>query len=122
MAYLESCNFVHKNLAARNCLLDSDATIKINFEEINLSESKKAQDYCYLTEFCQDLPIRWMAWESLVLRKFSTKSDIWSFGVTVWELFSECVEQPYANLSDIEVIQNVKEAESHSTNNKFTVS
>lgn len=121
MAYLESCNFIHKNLAARNCLLDFDTTIKISFEEFNLQELKKTEYFCYVNNFDRELPIRWLAWETLVLEKFSIKSDIWSFGVTMWELFSECLEKPYAELSDLQVIENLKKTEFHLSTNKFHV-
>ena len=52
------------------------------------------------------LPIRWMAWESVLLGKFTTKSDVWSFGVTLWEIFSFAREQPFTILPDDDVIAN----------------
>ncbi|XP_026688193.1 discoidin domain-containing receptor 2-like [Diaphorina citri] len=53
------------------------------------------------------LPIRWMAWESVRLRKFTTKSDVWSFGVTLWEILNLARHRPYEGLTDLEVLENI---------------
>lgn len=53
------------------------------------------------------LPVRWMSWESILLGKFTTKSDVWSFAVTLWEILTFAREQPYEDLCDEKVIENV---------------
>ncbi|NXH42975.1 DDR2 protein, partial [Dicaeum eximium] len=52
------------------------------------------------------LPIRWMAWESILWGTFSPASDAWAFGVTLWEVLTRCREQPYGAMSDEQVIAN----------------
>ncbi|XP_029986166.1 discoidin domain-containing receptor 2 [Sphaeramia orbicularis] len=106
MAYLASLNFVHRDLASRNCLLDRRLTIKI--ADFGMSRNLYSSDY-YRIQGRAVLPIRWMAWESILLGKFTTASDVWAFGVTLWEIFTLCKEQPYSLLSDQQVIQNTGE-------------
>ncbi|KAG8553088.1 hypothetical protein GDO81_003261 [Engystomops pustulosus] len=106
MKYLSSLNFVHRDLASRNCLVGENLTIKI--ADFGMSRNLYAGDY-YRIQGRAVLPIRWMAWECILMGKFTTASDVWAFGVTLWEIFMLCKEQPYGELNDEDVIENAGE-------------
>uniref|UniRef100_A0A0K0ER77 receptor protein-tyrosine kinase n=1 Tax=Strongyloides stercoralis TaxID=6248 RepID=A0A0K0ER77_STRER len=105
MSYLESKNFVHRDLAARNCFVAEDDIVKIG--NFGMARSLYSSDY-YTVQGKVNAPIRWMAWESLLLGRFTTKSDVWHFGVTLWEILMGGYDKPYSKLSDNEVIQNLE--------------
>ena len=90
MAYLASRKFIHRDLAARNIFLDSDARAKIG--DFGMSREAVGRDY-YLSKGGQ-LPIRWTAPECLEEHKFSEQSDVWSFGILLYELWTRA-ELPY---------------------------
>jgi serine/threonine protein kinase len=83
MAYLEKMKFVHRDLAARNCMVSADFTVKIG--DFGLSRFVDASNY-YTLQTQTNLPYRWLAPESLKDCKFSSKSDVFSYGILLWEL------------------------------------
>lgn len=85
MEYLAAQKFVHRDLAARNCILDDRLNVKV--ADFGLSRDVYEQEY-YRAESGGGLPIKWMAPECLESKKCTTKSDVWSFGVTMWEILT----------------------------------
>ncbi|KAM3915882.1 serine/threonine-protein kinase LMTK2 [Leptodactylus fuscus] len=110
LAVMHKHNFVHCDLALRNCFVTSDLTVKIGDYGIGFSRYK--DDYMETSEE-KFIPVRWMApelvtlYQERVIAADQTRaSNIWSLGVTLWELFDSC-SKPYAELSDNEVLTYV---------------
>uniref|UniRef100_A0A8D0ANW4 Tyrosine-protein kinase receptor n=1 Tax=Sander lucioperca TaxID=283035 RepID=A0A8D0ANW4_SANLU len=101
MVYLGSQHFVHRDLATRNCLVGNGLLVKIG--DFGMSRDIYSSDY-YRVGGHTMLPIRWMPPESIMYRKFSTESDVWSFGVILWEIFTYG-KQPWFQLGNNEVIE-----------------
>nr|XP_047905299.1 insulin receptor-related protein [Anser cygnoides] len=101
MVYLASLHFVHRDLATRNCLVGHELVVKIG--DFGMSRDIYSTDY-YRVGGRTMLPIRWMPPESILYRKFTTESDIWSFGVVLWEIFTYG-KQPWYQLSNTEAIE-----------------
>ncbi|RXM31442.1 hypothetical protein EOD39_7019 [Acipenser ruthenus] len=104
MEYLASHFFVHKDLAARNILVGEQLHVKVS--DLGLSRDIYSSDY-FRVQPNSLLPIRWMPLEAIMYGKFSTDSDIWSFGVVLWEVFSFGL-QPYYGFSNQEVMEMVR--------------
>ena len=102
MKYLASHNYVHRDLATRNCLVGPNYLVKIS--DFGMSRSLYDSHY-YRIHGHFALPVRWMSFECFY-GKFSQKSDVWAFGVTMWEIFSLAKEQPYNDMSDKQVIED----------------
>lgn len=92
MAYLSSLNHTHKDLALRNCIIGHDNVVKVTID----TELAKAR---YPEAYSTGIPIRWMSPESLFTNTFTTYSDIWSYGVVLWELIT-MGEVPYSPIDD----------------------
>ena len=107
MRYLASLHFIHRDLATRNFLVGNDNIIKI--ADFGMSRSLYSSHY-YRIQGRAVLPIRWMANECFYGR-FSEKTDVWAFGVAMWEIFTLAKEQPYNELSDQQVIENAVNTE-----------
>lgn len=100
MKYLEEQRFIHRDLAARNILLASQHQAKIS--DFGLSKALGADHEYYRAMHGGKWPLKWYAPESYNFGTFSHKSDVWSFGVTIWEMYS-FGEQPYGELKGSEV-------------------
>lgn len=103
MEHLSNHRFVHKDLAARNCLISSQRRVKVS--ALSLSKDVYNSEYYHYRQAW--IPLRWLPSESVFEDDFSTKSDVWAFGVLMWEVFS-LGEMPHTKLSDDEVLEGLK--------------
>jgi receptor tyrosine kinase-like orphan receptor 1 len=104
MEYLAGHHYVHRDLASRNCLVGENLTVKIS--DFGMARDKYVSDY-YRVQTKSLLPVRWMPAESMLYGKFTTESDVWSYGVLLWEVYSYGL-QPYYGYSNQEVIEMIR--------------
>ncbi|NWX14347.1 BMX kinase, partial [Aegotheles bennettii] len=104
MAFLESCQFIHRDLAARNCLVDSNLTVKVS----DFGMTRYVLDDLYISSLGTKFPVKWSAPEVFHYTKFSSKSDVWAFGILMWEVFT-LGKQPYELYDNMQVIEKVSQ-------------
>ena len=100
MKYLAGYNFVHRDLATRSCFIETNTVVKVGDLGVNMEYYRP---HYFMIQGNTLLPIRWMAPECFN-GTFSEKSDVWAFGVTMWEMFTLAKQVPNSHLSDEEVI------------------
>ncbi|XP_028982609.1 uncharacterized protein LOC107048207 [Diachasma alloeum] len=106
MEYLASKKIIHRDLAARNVLVDHNKLCKI--ADFGMSRFANEDGECVETRHGRNaLPIRWMAPESLIYSLFTTKTDVWSFGILMWEIVT-LGSTPYPDMAAREVMRNVQ--------------
>ncbi|CAD5210121.1 unnamed protein product [Bursaphelenchus okinawaensis] len=105
MRYLVSKGFVHRDLAARNVLVDDRLTCKI--ADFGLSRKVRSKDDREYTTTGGKIPVRWTAPECIAHHKFTSASDVWSYGIVMWEVCS-FGERPYYDWSNARVIEEIK--------------
>ncbi|XP_039606723.1 ephrin type-A receptor 5 isoform X1 [Polypterus senegalus] len=106
MRYLSDMGYVHRDLAARNTLVNSNLVCKVS--DFGLSRILEDDPEAAYTTRGGKIPIRWTAPEAIAFRKFTSASDVWSYGVVMWEVMSYG-ERPYWEMSNQDVIKAVEE-------------
>ncbi|KAH8261034.1 hypothetical protein KR044_002371, partial [Drosophila immigrans] len=107
LSYLESKKFVHRDIAARNVLVSTPTCVKL--ADFGLSRWVSDQSYYHSTPTVA-LPIKWMSPESINFRRFTTASDVWMFGVCIWEILMLGVK-PFQGVKNSEVITKLENGE-----------
>ncbi|XP_044283424.1 tyrosine-protein kinase BTK [Varanus komodoensis] len=102
MEYLESKQFLHRDLAARNCLVSEQGAVKVS----DFGLSRYVLDDDYISSMGSKFPVRWSPPEVLLYSKFSSKSDVWAFGVLMWEVYT-LGKMPYERFSNSETTEHV---------------
>jgi len=113
MLYLTQHSFIHRDLAARNVLVDREDRPKV--ADFGLSRELDSTYYYRSTDERARVPLRWTSPEAVLERKFSEASDVWAFGVTVWEIFSAAAV-PYSDLTNDQLIERVIHGSDYGSN------
>uniref|UniRef100_A0A4W3I7L0 Ephrin type-B receptor 3 n=1 Tax=Callorhinchus milii TaxID=7868 RepID=A0A4W3I7L0_CALMI len=108
MKYLAEMNYVHRDLAARNILVNSNLVCKVSDFGLSRFLEDDATDPTYTSSLGGKIPIRWTAPEAIAYRKFTSASDVWSYGIVMWEVMSYG-ERPYWDMSNQDVINAVEQ-------------
>ncbi|XP_043320441.1 tyrosine-protein kinase Fer isoform X5 [Cervus elaphus] len=103
MSYLESKNCIHRDLAARNCLVGENNVLKIS----DFGMSRQEDGGVYSSSGLKQIPIKWTAPEALNYGRYSSESDVWSFGILLWETFSLGV-CPYPGMTNQQAREQVE--------------
>uniref|UniRef100_A0A803SU43 Focal adhesion kinase 1 n=2 Tax=Anolis carolinensis TaxID=28377 RepID=A0A803SU43_ANOCA len=106
LAYLESKRFVHRDIAARNVLVSSTDCVKLG----DFGLSRYMEDSTYYKASKGKLPIKWMAPESINFRRFTSASDVWMFGVCMWEILMHGIK-PFQGVKNNDVIGRIENGE-----------
>uniref|UniRef100_A0A6Q2Z349 receptor protein-tyrosine kinase n=1 Tax=Esox lucius TaxID=8010 RepID=A0A6Q2Z349_ESOLU len=104
MEHLSNQRFVHKDLATRNCLISAKRHVKVS--ALGLSKDVYNEEYYHYRQAW--IPLRWLPSEAVLEDDYSTKTDVWSFGVLMWEVFS-LGELPHASLDHDQVLEELME-------------
>ncbi|XP_076135225.1 ephrin type-B receptor 3-like [Alosa pseudoharengus] len=108
MKYLSDMNYVHRDLAARNILVNSNLVCKVSDFGLSRFLEDDTNDPTYTSSLGGKIPIRWTAPEAIAYRKFTSASDVWSYGIVMWEVMSYG-ERPYWDMSNQDVINAVEQ-------------
>ncbi|XP_035271809.1 ephrin type-B receptor 3-like isoform X5 [Anguilla anguilla] len=108
MKYLSDMNYVHRDLAARNILVNSNLVCKVSDFGLSRFLEDDPNDPTYTSSLGGKIPIRWTAPEAIAYRKFTSASDVWSYGIVMWEVMSYG-ERPYWDMSNQDVINAVEQ-------------
>ncbi|XP_060706304.1 ephrin type-A receptor 7 isoform X1 [Hemiscyllium ocellatum] len=106
MRYLADMGYVHRDLAARNILVNSNLVCKVS--DFGLSRVVEDDPEAVYTTTGGKIPVRWTAPEAIQYRKFTSASDVWSYGIVMWEVMSYG-ERPYWDMSNQDVIKAIEE-------------
>uniref|UniRef100_A0A671Y9B7 receptor protein-tyrosine kinase n=1 Tax=Sparus aurata TaxID=8175 RepID=A0A671Y9B7_SPAAU len=108
MRYLAEMSYVHRDLAARNILVNSNLVCKVSDFGLSRYLEDDTSDPTYTSSLGGKIPVRWTAPEAIAYRKFTSASDVWSYGIVTWEVMSYG-ERPYWDMSNQDVINAIEQ-------------